>query len=337
MSRKGKNFELAYKWLYELDKNKYKITSPAYIYDKTEERTREVDVLIELKDQNNDIRRIAIECRDRGKKQDTMWIEQLKTKREDLELDFIIATTTNKFTTGAIKKARYHGIIIEEAQYLNKKIIDNISKEFMIDLLFIKFEVEELKFIVNGKIITYKNFISSIGLVEKCELLKILNTDLYCAMEPHHIIEQSKFDKDSFFNRFDNSYIIQNNDIFFNDNCPEIIKKLKISRVFITVKMIPYKTSLQLNKSLSVFDVEPKKNKKYCAFFGSDEEYVKIGYLDNNEIISEVKLKKRKYYRLVGANMKINTIFPKELDKRKINMEEFANNGVGEFDFRKIS
>lgn len=28
MPRKGKEFELTYKWLYELDKNKYTVSSP---------------------------------------------------------------------------------------------------------------------------------------------------------------------------------------------------------------------------------------------------------------------------------------------------------------------
>ena len=38
-----------------------------------------------------------------------MWIEQLKTKKEDLELDCIISTTTRDFSTSAIKKAKHHG------------------------------------------------------------------------------------------------------------------------------------------------------------------------------------------------------------------------------------
>ena len=171
MTRKGKKFELAYKWLYELDKDKYKITSPAYIYDKTENRKREVDVLIEYKDKNNDLRKIAVECRERNYKQDSMWIEQLKTKREDLELDYIIAITTNKFTSGAIKKARYHGIIIEEAEYLDKNIVDDISKEFIIDLLFFKFEVTGLRFLINKRIMSLKELLAKLNLLQQFELL----------------------------------------------------------------------------------------------------------------------------------------------------------------------
>ena len=53
MARKGRSFELAYKHLYDmLDKNIYKITSPAFPIDKTTGKGREVDVLIEYIDSN---------------------------------------------------------------------------------------------------------------------------------------------------------------------------------------------------------------------------------------------------------------------------------------------
>lgn len=336
MSRKGKEFELAYKWLYELDKNKYKITSPAYVFDKTENRKREVDVLIEYTDKQGDLRKIAVECRDRTNKQNTMWVEQLKTKREDLELDYIIAITTNKFTQGAIKKARYHGIIIEEAEYLDKSLVDTISEEFIIDLLFMRFEVTELRFLVGNRIKTLKEILSSIHLIKQLELLNFLNKDFYYSIDPNKIMDDNSFDKDAFFKYADNSFITQNGDICFNDDSPKIIKDLGIKRMFINVKMIPFKSSLPLNKSLSVFDVEPKKNKKYSAYFGSDEEYVRIGYLDDNKVFHVVKLKNRKYYRFIGANMKINTIFPNGLDNSEVNMDEFIKNGLGEFDLTKI-
>ena len=228
MTRKGKKFELAYKWLYELDKDKYKITSPAYIYDKTENRKREVDVLIEYKDKNNDLRKIAVECRERNYKQDSMWIEQLKTKREDLELDYIIAITTNKFTSGAIKKARYHGIIIEEAEYLDKNIVDDISKEFIIDLLFFKFEVTGLRFLINKRIMSLKELLAKLNLLQQFELLHFLNKDFYFSIDPNTVIDNNKFDRDNFFKYIDNSFIVQNEDIYFNVDSPKIIKDLEI-------------------------------------------------------------------------------------------------------------
>lgn len=96
---KRKKLELAYK----LINKKYTVTSPAMLYDKTTNSKREVDILIEYIDDKRLNRKIGIECRDRKKVEDSMWIEQLTTKKEDLELDCIIATTTRTFTKNAIK------------------------------------------------------------------------------------------------------------------------------------------------------------------------------------------------------------------------------------------
>lgn len=337
MPRKGKEFELAYKWLYELDKSKYKVSSPGWVYDKTIKRKREIDVLIEYQDENGDLRKISVECRDRKSTENAMWIEQLKTKREDLELDFIIAITTNKFTKGAILKARYHGIIIEEAEYINTKIIEKISREFIVDFLFLKFEVQEINFLINNSIKSFKEIFNSINWIYQNELLNFLNKDYYFYIDPHIIMNDNNFDTDSFFKYTENSFITQSNDVVFEDNCPPIIKNLGIKRMYISIKIIPFKSSLPLNKSLSVFEVNPKKNKKYSAFFGSDEEYIQIGYVDDNKVFNKVKLKNRKYYRFVSANMKINTIFPNGLKNNEINMDELIKNGLGEFDLTKVS
>lgn len=104
MSRKGRSFELNYEWLYKLDDEKYNVTSPAMLYDKTTNSQREVDVLVEYIDDKGLNRKIGIECRDRRNVENSMWIEQLTIKKEDLELDYIVATTTRTFTKNAIKK-----------------------------------------------------------------------------------------------------------------------------------------------------------------------------------------------------------------------------------------
>lgn len=79
-----------------------------------------------------------------------------------------------------------------------------------------------------------------------------------------------------------------------------------------------------------------QKNKKYSAFFGTEEEYVQIGYLDDNKVFNKVKLKNRKFYRFIGANLKVNTVFPNGLDNNEINMDEFIKKGLGEFDLTKV-
>lgn len=65
MARKGRGFELAYEWLYELDE-KYTVTCPAYVFDKAANENREVDVLVEYLDSKGFNRKIAIECRNRS-------------------------------------------------------------------------------------------------------------------------------------------------------------------------------------------------------------------------------------------------------------------------------
>lgn len=173
-------------------------------------------------------------------------------------------------------------------------------------------------------------------MIDQVELLKFLNSDYYFSVNPHEIMNDKLFDQDAFFNHTDNSYITRNDVIPFDLNCPNIIKKLEIKMMKISIRMIPYKISLPLNKSLSVFDVSPKINKKYSACFGDEEEYLRMGYLDDGKAISKIKLKNRKYYRFVGMNVKINTIFPNGVSDTHVNMDELINNGIGEFDIKRI-
>ena len=337
MARKGRNFELSYKWLYDLDKDKYKVTSPAFICDKTTGDTREVDVLIEYYDKDNNLRKIAVECRDRNSNQDLMWIEQLKTKRDDLGLDFIVATTTSKFTKGAISKAKYHGVIIEEAELFDANLIKSISNEFFFDLFFIRFEVEFINFLTaDGKILSLKEIITNLDLASQMEFINFLNYDFYSLIEPNSIIESGPFTKDDFFANTKDNFISSKYDLYFKNDSPNIIKKINLDRMYAIIKLIPLKFSLPLNKSLSIFDVNPKSNKKYSAYFGDEEEYLKIGYLDDQKVINEIKLKERPYCRFVGANLYINTIFPCDISNHEINMDEIMQKGIGKFDFSKV-
>ncbi len=269
--------------------------------------------------------------------QDSTWIEQLKTKREDLGLDFIIATTTRRFTKGAINKAKYHGIIIEEAELFDKNLIDTISDEFFFDLLFIRYEVEYINFLTkDGRILSLKEIISNLDLISQMEFINVLNLDFYALIEPNSIIENSPFSKDDFFNNSKDSCISGKYDLYFKDNSPNIIKKLNLAGMYAIIKLIPLKFSLPLNKSLSIFNVAPRNNKKYSAYFGNEEEYLKIGYLDNKRVVNELKLKERPYCRFVGANLHINTIFPCDISNYEINMDEIMQKGIGKFDFSKV-
>lgn len=334
MSRKGRKFELEYEWLYRLNDKKYTIASPAMLYDKTTSSKREVDVLIEYNDEKDLRRKIAIECRDRKKIEDSMWIEQLTTKKEDLQLDCIIATTTRTFTKNAIKKAAAHGIIIEKAETVDETTIDNISKDLYLDIFFMKFEFMSLFFKKGDRFYTYKELILTLDFIEKCELIKELKGPLYLSLDPHTVLDKCGFKIEDFYKDNSNN-IVFNNNIQFDANIPIIFKKLNITFMHYEIKATPLKVTYPVNKQISIFTVEDQRNKKFKVRYGTDDEYYECGYLDDGKVKNHLKLKNRKYYRYIGMNMCINTIFPDgyemEFDEESLNKEM-----LGEISFENI-
>lgn len=336
MSRQGKDFELAYKWLYEMDQEKYTVTSPAYLYDPFSEDKREIDILVEFYDNNHIKRKMAIECRNRSKKQDVMWIEQLQQKKEDLSLDYILATTTTDFTKGAIKKARKHGVIIEKAESINQNYIHDIVEEkFFCDVFFFKLTFEELLFLnKDGDIVSYKNFFQALSFSEQMELLNELNGDLYYSINPYDILLESNVSKNIFFqNDKDNSMNICDT-ILFNDDKPAFFRKKDIIMIKYKIKITPFRLSLPLDKSLSVFEVEENINKKYRVRFGNEEEYIELGYIESSNY-ANINLSQRKYLRLAGGNLNLNTIFPNTTNIPQIDWKTIQHH-FGEFDFGHI-
>lgn len=338
MARKGRDFELDYEWLYKLDKDLYKVSSPGYVIDKTTGKPREIDILVEFYDQDNILRKISVECRDWNKKQSVMWIEQLQQKKEDCELDYIIATTTTSFSDGAIAKAKYHGVIIEKAERFNSSIMPNKEKEFFADLFFMKFEVERLNFIINKKLVTFKEFVKKVSFCDYHKLMTELNMGLYINLDPHFAEKMDEFDTDYFYNNSETNYLTFNGNICgIKSNLTDLFEKYNVNGVSYVIKGVPFRVSLPLNKSLSVFEVEQKKNKRYKAIFGDeDSDYLIIGYLDDKKCSNELHLKERKYYRFVSMTANINTIFPGEDVKLEQPANEIMSKAIGELDFSKV-
>ena len=334
MVRKGRNFELDYEWLYKLDTKKYRITSPAMLYDKATGSKREVDVLVEYFDEKGLNRKIGFECRDRKKIEDSMWIEQLTTKKEDLGLDCIVATTTKNFTKNAIKKAKAHGVIIERAETFSENSVEQLSKDLYLDMFFLKFEFINLIFKRNNKIYEFKELLNELNFIEQSELIAELRGPLYYSLDCHKVLEVNGFKMEDFYKDEKNSITFESN-INCVDVLPLIFKKLNITFIYYKVIATPLKVTYPVNKQISVFTVEKKQNKKFKVRYGSDEEYFECGYVDDGKIQNKLKLKERKYYRYVGMNMCINTIFPKGYEMT-IDGNDLNEKMIGEISFEKI-
>lgn len=336
MARKGREFELENAWLYELDSKKYKVTTPAYIYDKAAEEDREVDVLVEY-EENGIPRKIGIECRDRKGAQDVMWIDQLQQKKEDLELDMLIATVTSGFTKGAINKARYHGVILEKVESKINDIIENISKDFFADIFLVKYVIEEFSFMDNvGKILSLRDLFLETNVFENRELVKALNMIILENVDVMSMLQEGKIEKESFFEKTDNSIHVEGRIMFEQAELSRgIIDDLKIRCVRYKIKIIPFKVSLPLNHSVSVMNEIDKKNKKYRAYFGTDEEYVDMGYIED-EMYVKIKLKNRRYFGFAGMDTHINTIFPDETGELNVDWKALFEI-IPEIDISKVS
>ncbi|ANV91139.1 hypothetical protein AWQ24_11125 [Picosynechococcus sp. PCC 8807] len=83
--------------------------------------SREVDVLIEANGGMATIR-IALECRDRSRKDDIQWIDDLIGKYQNLEVNQVIAVSSSGFSQTAQQKAEFNRIVtmsLEEASETN--------------------------------------------------------------------------------------------------------------------------------------------------------------------------------------------------------------------------
>lgn len=190
--RKGRDFELLYNQLYDsLDKAIYTIKSPAYLTDQITLQPREVDVLIEYTDANKILRRISIECRDRESVQDVLWIEQLITKKNDLNIDITIATTTSKFTEPAIKKASAYGIILETAECINSDFISEMTKNKFATFTYMYARVDNIYLITKNYTIIWKEQIKAHFNQELLTNFEAyLNNKAYSSMDIEPIVKE---------------------------------------------------------------------------------------------------------------------------------------------------
>lgn len=78
----------------------YNVKSPDKILGVNSNTMREIDVAVRFKDGMSDYL-IMIECRDRNRPCDISYIEQMKTKREDIQANKVIIVSRHGFTSSA--------------------------------------------------------------------------------------------------------------------------------------------------------------------------------------------------------------------------------------------
>lgn len=117
------------------------VTESSILKERRSGAEREVDILIEYEIAGTIIR-LAVECRDRGRKGTIEWMDSLIGKYRDLDVDKVIAVSKLGFTPNAIAKASANKIdtrTLEEAlntdwsqEFLNLGVA-NISQQILID------------------------------------------------------------------------------------------------------------------------------------------------------------------------------------------------------------
>lgn len=252
MGRKGRYFELLIKQLEEVILPiGAKITSPGFLKDKITNHPREVDILIEHNIGTSNII-IAIECRDRSSKQDTTWIEQIKTKIENLDVHKVIAVSSRDFSENAKKKANFFGIETRTFSEIDKESISDwcaleyITSQFC-DPKLMKCEIG----LDTGstEIDQFENVIKD-SLYDKKIFYKTIDNTVYSILEIIPINELDKYwkgiEKDSSINiplrvnycNPNDRFYVKNNDnichvlfIIFHMELNVTIEKTPISRI----------------------------------------------------------------------------------------------------------
>lgn len=113
MGRQTNAFQEIVAYLYRLTESGAVVTESAFVAEPSGTR-REIDILVEQEVQGS-LRRIAVECRDRGRASTIEWIDGLIGKFAQLPIDHVVAIASKPFTESARLKAELNGIELVEA------------------------------------------------------------------------------------------------------------------------------------------------------------------------------------------------------------------------------
>lgn len=145
MVKKGRRLEKTIESLEKLlSKTNLKVSSPALLPDYVAGGVREVDIAIQGEFGSTNIL-IAIECRDHKNPQNVTWIEQLKTKRDAIQANKMIAVSSSGFSENATITAQKYGIETRVVANIDSSEISRFFPEIEFVYSLHKFNVVALK------------------------------------------------------------------------------------------------------------------------------------------------------------------------------------------------
>jgi len=153
VARKGRELEELVATLEKgLSGTGIKITSPDHIEDKTTKETkREVDISLKGNVGSCEIL-VIIECRDHKQRQDIKWIEQIATKKDDINANKAIAVSSSGFTKAAKDKARAKNIELRTLTEIDPNEIIGWFQAKKLTAYCLNYALIEVFFVLNGSI-----------------------------------------------------------------------------------------------------------------------------------------------------------------------------------------
>lgn len=141
MAREGREFELLIK---KLESHSWPegtdIFSPGYLPDKITGQEREVDILITRQVGTVSLK-LAIECRNRNRKQDVSWVEQAKSKFQDIRIDKGILVSTSGLSEPALAKAKSYNIEVRSFENCSPESISRWFKVSHLEFGIVKYQL----------------------------------------------------------------------------------------------------------------------------------------------------------------------------------------------------
>jgi hypothetical protein len=100
---------------------------------------RQIDITI-----RRDGKLTHVECRDHQSRQDVQWVEELMGRRQSLKGHAIIGVSSSGFTTGALNKAKAHGVILRDLRQLTDLEVKSWGGRVAVTLYFYQYHDLEL-------------------------------------------------------------------------------------------------------------------------------------------------------------------------------------------------